>query len=300
MAFIWCETMEMIKTRPLPLIRDSEFKNGFAIYGPTHEDGMTAQYAGVSKTTGVQAWNIAQWANYNHPLDAKTTRTNLENGGFIYETPTCKLSVHDSHDYLIRLELRTDAEYKGRIRKNGEEWPHLLLEQNDVIDYYPPMGEWKKLSYRISIMPEYLKCNAGEEDMDPSLHAAQLVHYLAVWDPVAQDGFWFGLTFWDNRHEVFPGYMSEDVGKDDCTHKMIVVDPILEYTDKAPSLGQWTDIECDLLPRIRKGVENAKARGYLRDAQFERMKIVSTNIGLEIPGSYNMAFRIRALSLLGE
>ncbi len=292
--------MDMIKTRPLPLIRDSEFKNGFAIYGPRHEDGMTAQYAGTSKTTGVQAWNIAQWANYNHPLDAKTPRVNLENGGFIYETPTCKLSVHDNDDYLIRMELRTDHEYKGRARKNGEDWPHFLLEQNDVIDYYPPMGDWKKLSYKVSIMFEYIKCNMKEEDIDPNLHATQLSHYFAIWDPVAEDGFWFGLTFLDNRHEVFPGYMSEDVGKDDCTHKMIVVDPILSYTDKAPKLGEWVNIECDLLPRIRKGVENAQARGYLKNAQFERMKIVSTNIGFENPGNYDSAFRIRELSLLGE
>lgn len=300
MAFIWCETLEMIKTRPLPLIRDSEFKNGFATYGPKHEDGMTAQYAGIGKTTGIQAWNIAQWANCNHPLNEKTLRTNLENGGFIYETPTCKLSVRDKDDYLIRMELRTDSEYRGRVRKNSEEWPHLLLEQNDVIDYYPSMGDWKRLSYRLSIMPEYCKCNMKADQVDPSLHAAQLSHYFAIWDPEAQDGFWFGLTIWDNRHDVFPGYMSEDVGKDDCTHKMIVVDPILTYTDKAPALGEWTDIECDLLPRIKNAVENAKARGYLKDAAFERMKIASTNIGLEIPGNYDMAFRIREISLLGE
>lgn len=300
MAMIWCETMEMIKTRPLPLIRDSEFKNGFAVYGPKHEDGMTAQYAGVSKTTGIQAWNISQWANNNHPLDEKTARTNLENGGFIYETPTCKLSVRDSDEYLVRMELRTDNEYQGRARKHGESWPHLILEQHDVVDFYPPMGDWKRLSYRLSIMPEYIKCNMKAEDINPLLHAAQLSHYFAIWDPVCMDGFWFGLTILDNRHEVFPGFMSEDVGKDDCTHKMIVVDPILSYTDKAPALGQWTDIECDLLPRMKKAVENAKARGYLKDAAFERMKIASTNIGLEIPGNYDMAFRIREISLLGE
>ena len=300
MAFVWCETMEMIKTRPLPLIRDSKFENGFAIYGPRHEDGMTAQYAGIVKTTGIQAWNIAQWANYNHPLDANTPRTNFENGGFIYETPTCKLSVRDNDDYLIRMELRADHEYKGRVRKNGEEWPHFLLEQNDVIDYYPPMGDWKKLSYKVSIMFEYIKCNMKKEDINSDLHATQLSHYFAIWDPVAEDGFWFGLTFLDNRHEVFPGYMSEDVGKDDCTHKMIIVDPILSYTDKAPKLGEWVNVECDLLPRIKKGVENAKARGYLKNAQFERMKIVSTNIGFENPGNYDSAFRIRELTLLGE
>lgn len=300
MAFIWCEIMEMIKTRPLPLIRDSEFKNGFAVYGPWHEDGMTAQYAGTSKTTGVQAWNIAQWANYNHPLNEKTSRTNLENGGFVYETPSIKLSVRDSDQYLIRMELRAGAEYLGRIRKDGEEWPHLLLEQNDVIDFYPPMGDLKRLFYKISIMPEYIKCNMQKEAVDPNLHAAQLSHYFALWDPEAKDGFWFGLTFLDNRHNVFPGYASEDIGKADCTNKMIVVDPILSYTDKAPALGEWTDIECDLIGHIRGAVELAKARGYLKDAQFERMKIASTNIGLEIPGNYDAAFQIRELSLLGE
>lgn len=300
MAFVWCETLEKIENRPMPMIRDNEFENGFAIYGPRHEDGMTAQYAGVSKTTGVQAWNIAQWANYNHPLDAKTTRTNLENGGFVYETPSCKLSVRDSDQYLIRMELHTDSEYQGRVRKHGEDWPHLLLEQSDVIDYYPSMGELNKLHYKISIMPEYLKCNMKEEDINPLLHAAQLSHYFAMFDTVAQDGFWFGITFWDNRHEIFPGFLSEDLGKADCTHKMIAVEPILTYTDKPPRLGEWTDIECDLLPYMKQAVEKAKSRGFMKEAQFERLKIASTNIGLEIPGNYDMAFQIRSLSLLGE
>lgn len=300
MAFIWCETMEPIKTRPLPLIRDPKFENGFAVYGPRHEDGMTAQYAGVNKTTGVQAWNIAQWANYRNPLNENTPRIRYENGGFRYETPTSRVDVHNLDDCLIRMELRASEEYQGRVRKEGEEWPHLLLEQNDVIDFYPPMGEWKRLDYRISIMPEYIRSNMNAEDVSPALHAAQLSHYFAIWDSDAGDGFWFGITFLDNRYGVFPGYMSEDVGKADCTHKMIAVDPILTYTQTPPALGQWTDIHADLLPRIRQAVQKAQSRGFLLNARFENMRIASTNIGLEIPGNYNAAFKIRELSLLGE
>lgn len=300
MALIWCETMEMITKRPLDLIRDTEFKNGFAIYGTRHEDGMWAQYAGVSKTTGAQIWNVAQWANDKHPLDVNSCRTNLENGGYIYETPTCRMDVRSLDDCLLRLELRASREYQGHIRRAGEEWPHLLIEQHDCIDFYPAMGDLKKLNYSISIMPEYCTCHMTPEQINPDLHCAQLSHYLAMWDPVAKDGFWFGISFWDNRFEVHPGYASEDVGKDDCTNKMIVVEPIMNYVDQQPALGQWTDVETDLLPHMESAVVLAKERGYLKNAKFERMKIFSTNLGLEITGNYDAAFKVRKLSLVGE
>lgn len=300
MAIIWCETMEKITKRPIEFIRDSKFENGFAIHGATHEEGLTAQYAGTSQSTEPQAWNIAQWANYKYPLTKDTSRINLDNGGYIYETPTCRLDVHTCDDYLLRLELRASEEYEGHVRKAGEAWPHLLIEQHDCVDFFPGLGELNKLNYSISLMIEYCKSHMTPEEFDPELHCSQVSHYLALGDMEAYDWFWFGITFWDNRYEVCPGHISEDVGKDDASHKMIVVEPLTNYTDVIPKYGQWIDIKVDLLPHIRKAVEMAQGRGYLKNVKMERLKVLSTNLGFENPGNFDSAMQIRELSLIGE
>lgn len=300
MALIWCETLETIKERPIEFIHDTEFKNGFAVYGTRHEDGIWAQYTGVAETTGPQSWNIAQWANYKHPLDIMSRRINQESGGYVYETPACRLDVRTDKDWLLRMELRASNEFEGHVRQAGEEWPHLLIEQHDCIDFYPSMGELKRLDYEISIMPEYCVCHMKPEEINPSLHCAQLSHYLALYDMAAEDWFWFGINFWDNRYDIHPGQAAEDVGKGDCTHKMIVTEPIMNYVKQAPTLGEWTDIhKVDLLPHIGVAVELAKSRGFLRNVDFKRLKLISTNLGMEIMGSYDAAFKLKKIKLIG-
>ncbi len=301
-ASIWDPSIFLKKTnRPLEMFQDADFQNGFAIYGPRHEDGMTAQYAGVSETTGKQAWNIAQWAVYKHPLTAETKRIDLPGGGFIYETPTMKLSVRDNPEYLIRMELRAEQEYLGHVRKSGEEWPHFLLEQHAVAECEPKLGELSALEYEVSFRLEYEKCNMRKEDMNTySLHAAQVTHYWAIADLDKMDWFWFGLNFYDSRHDLFPGFLQVDEGKADASHKMIYVENQKTFSQQRAKDGNWMDISVDILPLIEKAVNAAKAKGCLKDARFENMNIISTNLGFEMMGNFDAAFMLRKLRLTGK
>ena len=302
MASPWDASLVIKKDhRPVEMIWDSKFENGFAIYGPRHEDEFVAQYAGVAESTGKQKWNIAQWAVYEHPLTADTVRKDLPNGGYVYETPSVKLSVHDSDEYLIRMELKAEQEYHGRVRKYGEEWPHFLLEQHDVVNCEPAMGELEGLDYSVSFKLDYSICNMRPEDMDfNNMHHAQVVHYWAIIDPVVMDWFWFGLSFYDSRYDLFPGYVNIDTGKDDCSNKMIVKVPQEVFSKQSAVDGDWMDIDVDILPLIQKAVETAKEKGCLKNAQFERMKIVSTNLGFEMMGNFDAAFMLRKLQLIGR
>lgn len=300
MALIWSELFEEKKQRPIDMIGDSSFENGLVIYGPRHVDDIWAQYCGVSKSTEPQIWNIAQWALYDHPLDKNTPRTDLPGGGYQYETPSCTVTVRGDEETLIRMELRTDAEYKGHVRQFGEDWPHLLLEQHRAIDFEPAFGKLSSMDYSVSIMLESCKCNMQPEQINQDLHCAQLSHYFAIGDPEGMDWFWFGITFFDTRYEVFPGYVNIDMGKDDCSHKLIVSDPAQKYTGQIPKMGEWIDLSVDLLPYIRQAVEVGKAQGCLKNCEFERMKLFSTNIGFEIPGNFDAAFKLRKLELIGR
>lgn len=283
------------------MILDTGFQNGFAVYGPRHEDGLWAQYAGKAETTEKQWWNIAQWALYRHPLTAYTPRTDLPGGGFIYETPSCRLSVGDRKDCLIRMELRAEQEYLGHVRAFGEDWPHFLLEQHLCLDCEPQMGELSALDYEISFRLEYSVCNMRKEDMNPNnMHHAQVAHYWAIIDPVAMDWFWFGLNFYHSRYDLFPGYLHIDEGKADASNKMIYVVPQNLFSNQKATDGQWMDIKLDILPFIKEAVEKSKEKGCLKNAQFERMKIISTNIGFEMMGNFDAAFMLRKLQLTGR
>ena len=308
MGILWSERSYIfhedfaLKRGPLPLhiIQDHTFRNGLAVYGARHEEDFVAQYAGVSETTGRQRWNVAQWALYNHPLTDKTPRLRRTDGGYAYETPSARIDVAVDDDYAVRLELRASAEYGGVPRVQGQAWPHLLLEQHDYVEGEPSLGELTALDYTAEVRMEYCRCNTPPEQLDPELHAAQFVHFFAIGDPVAGDMFWFGVIFFDSRHTVYPGYAQLDVGKDDCTNKMIVVEPLTAYTDEIPAMGTWLHCKADLLPLIKRAVETAQKRGTLPDSRFERMKILSTNIGFELPGDFDAALQIRKLELIAR
>lgn len=301
-ASLWDPSIKLEKTnRPLEMFQDADFKNGFAIYGPRHEDGMIAQYAGVSDTTGKQAWNIAQWAVYKHPLTATTPRIDLPGGGFIYETPTMKLSVRDKDEYLIRMEQRAEQEYEGHVRTAGEAWPHFCLEQHAVADCEPTLGELNSLEYEISFRLEYEKCNMRKEDMDIyHRHASQVTHYWAIADFKKKDWFWFGLNLYDSRYDLFPGFLKADEGKADASHKMIYVENQKTYSKQSAKDGEWMNISVDILPLIQKAIGEAKAKGSLMDVHLENMKIISTNLGFEMMGNFDAAFMIRKLRLTGK
>lgn len=301
-ASIWDPSVKLTKTwRPVEMFSDTDFENGFAIYGPRHEDGMIAQYAGVSDTTGKQSWNIAQWAVYKHPLTAQTKRTDLPGGGFIYETDTMKLSVRDNPEYLIRMEQRAEQEYQGHVRKFGEEWPHFLLEQHACADCEPALGELNALEYEVSFRLEYEKCNMRREDMNfNNMHHAQVTHYWAIADLDKMDWFWFGLNFYDSRYLSFPGYLHVDEGKADASNKMIYVEKQETFSNQHAKDGEWMDIKVDILPLIKKAVCLAKEKGSLKDVRFENMKIISTNLGFEMMGNFDAAFMLRKLRLVGK
>ena len=301
-ASLWDPSIALKKTnRPLEMISDASFQNGFAIYGPRHEDGMIAQYAGAKETTEKQVWNIAQWAVYRHPLTAETKRTDLPGGGFIYETDTVKLSVGDSADYLIRMEQRAEQEYLGHVRTFGEEWPHFLLEQHACADCEPALGELNALDYEVSFRLEYEKCNMRREDMNfNNMHHAQVTHYWAIADVKRMDWFWFGLNFYDSRYDLFPGYLHVDEGKADASNKMIYVEKQETFSKQRARDGEWMDISIDILPLIHKAVKAAKAKGCLKDVCVEDMKIISTNLGFEMMGNFDAAFMLRKLHLTGK
>ena len=284
--------------KTVDFFQDKHLMHGFAVHGPHHEDGFWAQYPGMEE--GQQRWELAQWGTYKHPLTKDTPRTELPGGGFQYENESVTVKVHPADaEYDIRLELRTTSEYEGYIRKDGEDWPHLLLEQRLIGPYTPCLGELDRLVLHNELRIDYCVNHMDMTQFVADRHVAQVHHYFTVEDVATGDYLWFGVPFFDMRYQSFPGYRHIDCGKADATGKLIYTIPQAEVTSADARDFEWITYDVDLLPYIRQALDYAQSQGYLTQFKFENMKITSNNIGFEMFAEYNAAYELRNISLTG-
>ena len=284
--------------RPHQFFADPCFENGFDVHGARHEEGIVACYPGFG--AAAPRWQLAQWGVYKNPLTAATPRIALPDGGYAYSTPTITVEVHPAGgDCLLRLEQRTLPEYGPRPRQRGEDWPHLLIDQLHLDEGAPALGELHSLTYTAALRLEYCRCHATPAQLDAGLHTAQVSHYFTVADPATGDYFWFGIPYFDARWPSMPPQLQIDGGKPDCTQKMIACDAQTVYTHATAASGAWLLYQKDILPLMRDAMAAAQAKGVLTGSRFEEMKLTSTNLGFEMPGTYDAAIQLRSLSLVG-
>ncbi len=288
--------------------KDPCFENGFIVHGPRHEDGYIAAYPGHGAEQSVPRWMFGQWGVYRHPLTAATPRTALPGGGYRYTTDTMDLQVRPSGSPCrLRMEQRAGREYQGAVRKQGEDWPHFLLEQRNMHVGAPRLGQLDKLLYTADFKLEYCRCNMPDDRLDPGLHTAQVSHYFTVAPadavdvppPAGGQYFWFGLPYFDARWPLMPGQLHLDDGKADCSGMMIVCPPQTEFCTVPAAEGRWQHYRTDLLPYIRRALEAAQSKGLHTDWRWQDLVITSNNFGFELPGDYDAAMCIGQLSLEG-
>lgn len=282
--------------RSVEYIQDPCFVHGFQIHGVSQDQGYIALYPGMDDR--FPQWNIAQWAVYRHPLTSDTPRLDFP-GGYQYRTPSHTVTVHpQDDDCLLRLELRSSQEYGEHIRKEGEGWPHLLIDQA-IPDDLPPLGQLNSLVYRAQLRLDYCTTSLDTAKFDPELHGAQIVQFFTVWDPVSDNYIWFGIPFFDTRHSIYPGYINIDGGKDDATGKLIYTSSQLPFFRGSVSCGEWVVMEADILPILREAVAEARRRQIAFPENIDNLRLTTNNLGWEMFAAYDGAFSIRELSLTG-
>ena len=202
-------------------------------------------------------------------------------------------------DYDWRLELRTTREYEGYIRKDGEDWPHLLAQQGFPWYNLPSLGQLESLRYHCRFRLAYCENHMDMSKFVPEEHFAQTHHYFTVNDVTAGDYFWFGIPYFDTRHALFPGYLNIDIGKADATGKMIRTVPQPQLTQKSVLDGEWVEYDFDMLPLLREAYDTAKAAGVLQGCEFDRMVVTGTNIGFEMFAEFDAAIEVSEMRLTG-
>jgi len=284
-----------------PLFADTQFQQGFLLSYPDTSKGRSIEATlNLGNDKNKPAWRLCQWATKYSLADTQPVRN--EQGDVTYQNQGKKVVIGGgrSPNRDLILEVRGKPEYGQTTRKFGQSWPHLLVEQDAVETY--TLDALDQLRLKISFRLLNCQSNMAQDQYDPSLHAAQFQLFLIVKNVEAGskdagDYFWFGVPFFDSRHDIPPSHMAKDAGKKDATGKFIYAIDGRQVNTTPPANGDWIKMEKDLLAYIKDGLNEAVKNGYFSDSAPEHYAVVNMNLGWEIPGSFDAAVQIRDFSL---
>lgn len=284
------------RKRKVAIIGDTRFRWGIGLIGASSahpEITDTLRPFGSSKEPPI--WKMPQWATR---YDLKGIPPVKKNDTIIYQNRGKKVWFLDRHrQTTLGLEVYGSKEYlKPRIQ--NEAWPHLLLEQRTD---QTRLSQMNALDYRIEARLNY-SINKTGSAYDPGLHAAQVTLYLLVQNvnkgsEGLGDYFWFGLPLYDNRHVTLEEYAAQDLGKEDATKKFILNVASKTLFEGSLHNKKWINIHKDIYPLLVSAFKKAQQNGYLKTSTFEDMAIESTNVGWEIPGTFDCGIQFRNLAL---
>ncbi len=261
--------------------------------------GKTISKADIEKLAAY-VWKLCQWGT-KHSL-AKARCIHDADGDVSYANDAKKVLVgaEDSDNRDLILEIKGSSEYGNRARKHGESWPHLLVEQQ-VCKVYP-LDKLARLDFTLGIKRLYSENHMATDAYNPTLHAAQFQMFLVVRnvDEKSKDAgnyFWFGVPFYDSRHDIPPSHKARDGGKADATGRFIYTIAGENVASGPLKQNQWAEIDIDLLPYIKAGLQDAVKRGYLTDSNPGDYAVMGMNMGWELPGTLDASIQIRDFGL---
>jgi hypothetical protein len=283
------------------LFSDTDFKQGFLLSYLDPTKGRDIETVlNFDNERNKPVWRLCQWGTKNSLAGSRCAHHG--NGDISYENEGKKVVVggQNSENRDLILEIKGDAEYRATARKYGESWPHLLIEQDAVATY--PLDEIEKVQFKISLKLVSFQNHMKANEYDPNLHAAQFQMFLIVKSINKQSRdygnyFWFGVPFFDSRHEIPPVYMAKDAGHKNSTGKFIYTTDGREVNTTPLKAGNWVTIQKDLLPYIKEGLTHVAQKGCLSSSDPKDYAVVNMNLGWEIPGTFSAAIQIRDLEV---
>lgn len=282
------------KEHEVQLFEDLAFRRGFHLSYPSSSRGReVADTLRGEESSSPPAWRLCQWGTRHSLAGAKSQE--IEGGGVVFENEAKRVVIGAprSEQGDLLLEVRGGVEYGDRDRRAGEAWPHLLVEQDATAAI--PLADLDALRLRIELRLESI-VDRMKERLDPRLHTAQLQLFLIV-KGSSGDYFWFGVPFFDFRHELPPPYRARDGGKDDATGKLIYTIDSRKALKTPLRAGRWASVDVDLLPEILEGLRYAAREGYLESGDPAEYRVVNMNLGWELPGTLDASVRIRGLDV---
>ena len=288
------------ETHTRELIGDSHFEQGCFLWEP--KTGSHVEYgrlAGTAKNA-VPVWGLAQWSSREKlPLEPPQK---LPSGALRYANAAKSVTFGrlGTADADIALAVHAGVEYDGHVRKQGEPWVHLLLEQN--FEQPPALSTLNVAHFHIvARMKSFRKLDMP--GYSPHLHAAQNQLFFTLQNSNPSSAghgelLWFGIPLFDDRERIPNAYQAQDKGKDDASGMFIFTVAGDELTTQSLHDDDWVTIDKDLLPFMREGLKAAWRAGFLKDSQsLADYRITGMNLGWEVPGTFDVEIQYRDLSL---
>jgi len=278
------------------LLRDPHFHLGFKlIEAAPGKKTLVKTLQGPGVTAGPQ-WYLCQWHS-RHCLSS-APRVVLPSGCVNYANSAKSLTFGQKNDALADLVLGVDSrpEYQAVMRKNGQAWPHLLVEQDDVPIHL--FGDVTQI--RVHVEVRLLKSERFEfAGYTPDLHTAQFQLTLIIQNRNREssgfgDFIWFNVQIYDERYRSCPLYAAKDTA--DPSAKMIYAPPTALFTSQSVHDGKWLTFSKDIYPVIQEALDEARTRGYLKTSPDNAdFAISSVILGWEVPGINCVEMRVRDL-----
>lgn len=280
------------------ILRDNHFCDGFWV---CHTDGLITRepvkkldFGGTTVKSPV--WKIAQWCSrYNL---ANGRERVLDDASYEYADETKCVRVRKGQGRIV-LSLSAGKEYL-HPRREGEGWPHLLIEQEFEENYWLTELEEAEMQIDFTVSRFADHMNPKERTM---LHTAQLQWFLAIQNRNRNsvgygDFFWFGLPFWDYpRYEYPPQFRAADGGKEENTGKFINIVGAREFLSSPVVVGNSQSLSVSVYRWIKEGFEAAKANNYLKNSDWKDMCIGNMNLGFEVTGTFDVEVMISNLNI---
>ncbi len=266
-----------------------------------HTDGLVTREPikvfDFNKTAAAKpSWKLAQWCS----------RYNLANGkervwddaSFEYSDEAKRVRVWKGKG-KIELSLTASKEYT-HARREGEGWPHILIEQEFEENHF--LSEIEEVVQAVDFTLTGF-ANMMDEQEQNQLHTVQFQWFIAVQNRNKNskgygDFFWFGLPFWDYpRYDYPPAFTAQDGGKEENTGKFINIVDSKKFLSKPIKLGEQTQLEIPVYAWIKEGFKLAQERNFLKDSKWEDMCLGNMNLGFEVTGTFDVSVLINKIKI---
>lgn len=287
------------------VLGDVTFENGLAVslldpkdvtanggFEKTNPDTLYFNNDKVNPT-----WQMAQWYSKHDIAHAQPIRHS--DNSIEYSNKGKKIVRYE--DGSLLLEIITSTEYE-HPRVDGENWPHLLIEQ--AFKKCPNIGTVKALNFSIAL--QLIKCDnkMNDGEYDTNYHTAQSPLYFILRNVNSKSAdynksIWLGIQSFDYRYEKMreDELISWDLGTD-------------MYIYNVPQIKIWGDIKfqdmkvheakVDILPLVKDAVNSMKSKDIFTSTTLDDLELVSINFGWEIPGTFDTAIKVKGISLKAQ
>ena len=305
---------------------DRSFRYGLEVFG-VNSSNAALPWATLYPQSGEREldpyWRIEQWAFYvNYFLEKElvaveptgtvtyprswqepvraddwVTIANAASTVAVSDTGAFRLVADASKEYGVTPSY-AEAPKIPNPRRAGDDWPHLLFEQ--YIPSVTRLGDlaeaWFDIDFQVleavNLTPAY----------DPGLHTAQFSWIFTVscdnrGKASYGKGYFFTIPLYDFRYRIIPASFMVDGGKESATGNMMYGLTNEALVPGGVEVGKKYSVSVDLYPQLAASFARMQQDGFFPDCTLADMRLNTTNIGWELPGTFRAGVQVDYLSL---